>query len=337
MTDIRVTVAIPTLAADSALAECLESLALQTGIGVEIVVVDNSGQGLVRRKGLAGGSVRVIENQRNEGFGAAINAVCRSSEAPYVAALNDDAVVKRGWAAALVEAAESDARVGMCASRILLAGSGALDSAGMLIARDGSSKQRGHGLPADSFPAREEVLFPSGCAALYRRAMLNEIGGFDEDFFLYCEDTDLGLRAQRAGWRCLYVPDAVVEHRYSYSAGRASARKAFYVERNRLFVLAKNFPLRLAPGALLAALARYFWHVWYTMRGRGAAAKYQSDGGSALELAWLTVRAHWALIANWRSLCEKRRRIRKTAKIGDREFIVLLRRHAITVREVAAI
>jgi len=337
LTEISVTVAVPTLAADSALAECLAALATETGVGVEVVVVDNSGQGLVRRKGLAGDGVRIIENRRNQGFGAAINAVYHASSAPFIAALNDDAVVRPGWAEALVNAAVQEERVGMCASRILLSGSGTLDSAGMLIARDASSKQRGHGKQASTFPAREEVLFPSGCAALYRRAMLDEIGGFDEDFFLYCEDTDLGLRAQWAGWRCLYVPEAIVEHRYSHSAGRASALKAYYVERNRLFVLMKNYPARLVPGALLAALARYFWHTWYILRRRGTAAKYRSNGGSAIELAWFTMRAHWAVIANCRRLRRKRRRVRESARIGGREFIALLRRHAITVKEVAAL
>ncbi len=337
MAEPRVTVAIPTLAADSALIECLESLSVHAARDVEVVVVDNSGQGLVGKKGLARGSVRVIENRCNEGFGAAINAVYRASGAPYVAALNDDAVVRPGWAEALVEAAERDAGVGMCASRILLSGSGALDSAGMLIARDASSKQRGHALAASAFDTKEDVLFPSGCAALYRRAMLDEIGGFDEDFFLYCEDTDLGLRAQWAGWRCIYVPEAVVEHRYSHSAGRASALKAYYVERNRLFVLAKNYPANLVPGALCATVARYFWHAWFLMGRRGAAAKYRHDGGSAFALVWFAARAHLAVLANWTSLRRKRRRILESARIGSREFRALLGRHSITVKEVAAI
>ena len=73
--------------------------------------------------------------------------------------------------------------------------------------------------------------------------MLDEIGGFDEDFFLYCEDTDLGLRARWAGWKCWYAPKAIVYHHYSHTAGRATPLKAFYVERNRLFLLVKNFPL----------------------------------------------------------------------------------------------
>ena len=137
---------------------------------------------------------------------------------------------------------------------------------GMLICRDASSKQRGHGRPPEDFPVTEEALLPSGSAALYRRAMLEEIGGFDGSFFLYCEDTDLGLRARWAGWKCLYVPEAVVEHHYSHSAGRASPLKAYYVERNRLFVLAKNFPLGMLLAAPWVSLARYLWHAWYMLR-----------------------------------------------------------------------
>ena len=115
---------------------------------------------------------------------------------------------------------------GMCASQVRLFGEHRLDSAGMLVARDGSSKQRGNGRPPEDFPVAEETLFPSGSAALYRRAMLDAIGAFDSRFFLYCEDTDLGLRARWAGWKCLYVPEAVVEHHYSHSAGARIAAES---------------------------------------------------------------------------------------------------------------
>src|SRR5260370_21202229 len=80
---------------------------------------------------------------------------------------------------------------------------GRLDSAGMLVCPDGSSKQCGHLESPDKFPRRRHALLPSGCAALYRREMLDEIGLFDESFFLYCEDTDLGLRARWAAWECV--------------------------------------------------------------------------------------------------------------------------------------
>jgi Predicted glycosyltransferases len=188
-------------------------------------------------------NTRVIENDRNRGFGGACNQAFEASAAPFVATLNDDAAACPGWLGALLQALESRPDAGMCASRVLLGEGERIDSAGMLIASDGSSKQRGHQAPPPAFASAEEVLLPSGSAALYRRRMLDQIGAFDEDFFLYCEDTDLGLRARWAGWNCVYSPDAVVRHVYSHSSGRASALKAYYVERNRLFVILKRFPV----------------------------------------------------------------------------------------------
>ena len=140
--------------------------------------------------------------------------------------------------------AEADPRVGMCASKILTYDDPrVIDSVGLLLFRDGLGRGRGR-LQRDvgAFNKPEDVLLPSGCAALYRRAMLDEIGLFDEAFFMYCEDVDLGLRGRVAGWRCRFVPDAVVRHRYSASAGRYSLRKVFLVERNRIWVMVKYFP-----------------------------------------------------------------------------------------------
>ena len=167
--------------------------------------------------------------------------------------------------------------------------------------------------------------------------MLDEIGGFDEDFFLYSEDTDLGLRARWAGWKCLYVPEAVVDHRYSHSAGRVSPLKAYLVERNRLFVVVKNFPASALAGAKLAALARYAWHIVSILRGRGAAAQFHAEGNGAWRLALFVLRAHLALLAAWPDLWRKRRKIRRTAKIAPAEFRRLLRKHSISPKEVAAL
>jgi hypothetical protein len=153
--DILVSVVIPTLAADSRLAECLESLDRQTRRDFEVIVVDNSGQGLVRNRGVGAG-VRVIENGRNNGFGAAVNQGFASSTAPYLATLNDDAVVHPRWLEALLAAIERRPDAGMCASQVRLFGEHRLDSAGMLVARDGSSKQRGNGRPPEDFPVPEE-------------------------------------------------------------------------------------------------------------------------------------------------------------------------------------
>jgi GT2 family glycosyltransferase len=332
--DFLVTVVIPTLSADARLLECVQSLSRQTKQDLEVIVVDNSGSGLVRKHGIAAG-VRVIENARNAGFGAAINQGLRASTSPYVATLNDDAVAHPQWIERLVTALEQRPDAGMAASQVWFFGEARLDSAGMLIARDGSSKQRGHGRCPEDFPVCEEVLMPSGSAALYRRSMLEEIGGFDDHFFLYCEDTDLGLRARWAGWKCLYVPEAVVEHHYSHSAGRASGLKAYYVERNRLFVLVKNFPGAMLLAAPFVTLARYWWHACFLLSGRGAAARFRAEGNAGPKMLWYVLRAHAALIGNLGRLWRQRRQIRSRARITPAVFRHLLRGHAISARRVA--
>jgi len=327
-------VVIPTLSAGPRLLECVESLSRQTRRDFEVIVVDNSGQGLVRRNRTAPGA-RIIENSRNAGFGGAVNQGWRASPTPYVATLNDDAVAHPNWLDAMVRALDSRPDAGMCASQVRFFGEPRLDSAGMLVAADGSSKQRGFGRPPEDFPVAEETLFPSGSAALYRRTMLEELGGFDDGFFLYCEDTDLGLRARWAGWKCLYVPAAVVEHHYSHSAGHASGLKAYYVERNRLFVLAKNFPGRLLLAAPLVSLARYLWHAWYILKGQGSAARFRAEGNAGPKMIWYVVRAHAALLVNGPRLWRQRRAIRAGARITPAIFRHLLRGHSISARRLA--
>ncbi len=314
----------------------MQSLSRQTKPDLEVVIIDNSGRGLVRRNGTAPGA-RVIENAHNAGFGAAINQGFHASTSPYLATLNDDAVAHPDWLAELVGALEARPDAGMCASQVRLFGEPRLDSAGMLVARDGSSKQRGHGRLPEDFPVAEEVLLASGSSALYRRSMLEDIGGFDDAFFLYCEDTDLGLRARWAGWKCLYVPTAVVEHHYSHSAGRASPVKAYFVERNRLFVLVKNFPGRMLMAAPFVALSRYLWHAWYILKGEGSAARFRAEGNAGPRMVWYVVRAHAALLGNLGRLWRQRREIRRRARITPAIFRHLLRSHAISARRMAAL
>ena len=327
---------IPTLAADSRLRDCVESLGRQTCHDFELIIADNSGKGLVRRNGIAPG-VRVLENGRNLGFGAAINEAIHASRSTYVATLNDDAIAHTGWLEALVTAIGRRPDVGMCASQVRFFGEQRLDSAGMLVCGDGSSKQRGHSKPPEDFPVAEETLFPSGSAALYRREMLEAIGAFDDSFFLYCEDTDLGLRGRWAGWKCLYVPEAVVEHHYSHSAGRASPLKAYYVERNRLFVLAKNFPASMLLAAPWVTCERYFWHACYLLAGRGSAARFRADGHAGLKMPWYVIRAHLALLGQVGRLWRERRAIRARARITPAVFRRLIHSHSISPRKVAAL
>jgi hypothetical protein len=133
------------------------------------------------------------------------------------------------------------------------------------------------------------------------------------------------------------VPGAAVTHRYSHSACRASSLKAYLVERNRLSLAVKNFPLAELLAAPVAALRRYFWHAVFMMRGRGAAAEYRSGGASAWRLVWLVLRAHGSVAANWPRLWRKRRAIQNSAAVTPGEFRALLARFSISPREVASL
>ena len=333
MPDFIATVVIPTLVAGETLAECLRSLERQTLPRFEVVVVDNSGSGLVRKGSFRG--ITIIEMKENVGFGAAINAAYAASTAPYLATLNDDAVACPEWLSSLVSTLERNPQAGLCASQVCLHGEALLDSAGMLICADGSSKQRGHRRSPAEFSKPELVLMPSASAALYRRTMLEQVGPFDGDFFLYCEDTDLGLRAARGGWQCLYVPEAVVHHRYSHSAGRFSPLKAYFVERNRIFVAVKNFPLGTLALTPFVAASRYWWHLVSIFRGSGTAAQFHSEGNGGWRLAWFVCKAHFAVLREADTLWRKRQAVLRSSKLTEAEFSALLTRYSISARHVA--
>jgi len=317
--------------------ESIESLRGQTYRNLRIVIVDNSGCEKVAASWPASiprDGVTILHPGSNIGFGAAVNRAYKEAPCDFLAVLNDDAAAGPDWIAALVDALTRTENAGSAASQVKLHGAaGKLDSAGMLIAADGTSKQRGHGEPSISFSIEEEVLLASGSASMYRAKMLDETGGFDDDYFLYCEDTDLGLRARWAGWTCLYVPGAVVAHRYSHSAGRASKLKAYYVERNRLFTVIKNFPAGRLLTAPFATLVRYWHHLRAMRAGHGAAAHARTDGTSPLTLVALVVKAHLAALANLPALISKRRAIRK--RIDNTTFNAALDRHSISVEKVA--
>jgi GT2 family glycosyltransferase len=219
------------------LAGCLPPLFAQTFTDFTVVVVDNgSTDGSVAFVRQRFPQVQLIENRVNLGFAAANNQAIRATQSEFVALLNNDTQVDRTWLAALVNALRADPGCGMAAAKMLLADQpGVIDSAGIAIDRTGLA----WGI-TESGP--HEIFGPSGGAALYRRAMLDEIGLLDEDFFAYLEDVDLAWRAQWAGWRAVYVPEAVVLHRHSATSNRIPHLKSRLLGRNKIWLLAKNYP-----------------------------------------------------------------------------------------------
>ncbi|BCX02404.1 MAG: glycosyl transferase [Candidatus Roseilinea sp.] len=241
------------------LPDCLAALRVQTFRDFEIIVVDNASSDGSAEWLAAQPDVRVIRNERNLGFAAACNQGIRASDAPFVALLNDDTQPDPQWLEALVRAMQhpqsliahpQSLRVGACASLMLFADRpSVVQSAGIAMDRAAIAWDRLRGCPADSAEVQRpcEVFGASGGACLYRRAMLDEIGLFDERFFAYLEDVDLAWRAQRAGWRCLYVPQARVLHYTSATSGEGSAFKNRLLGRNKVWLAVKNARLRDVP------------------------------------------------------------------------------------------
>ncbi len=319
-------------------AECLDSLLAQTYPRVELIVVDNASTDrsvpLIRER--YGERVRLIVNEANLGFAAGNNVGISAARGAHVLLINNDAVAEPGWVDALVREAEADPRVGMCASKIVTYDDPrVIDSAGLLLFRDGLGRGRGR-LERDvgSFNKPEDVLLPSGCAALYRRTMLDQIGVFDEEFFMYCDDVDLGLRGRVAGWRCRFVPDAVVRHRYSASAGRYSLRKVFLVERNRMWVMIKYFPWTAVALSPFWTALRLGWHGYAAWRGRGGAGR-ALESGSAWALMWTVACAYGAASRGVVGMWRKRRVLARSRRISWLEFHGWLRYYGVSAREVA--
>jgi len=219
---------------------CLASLQAQQGVAFETIVVDNgSSDGSPAVAEEFGATV--IRNAENRGFCAANNQGIAAARGEFVALLNNDAEADPGWLAALVRACSKAPGIGMAASKVLVwEDPGRIDKVGHLIFPDGQNRGRGAGaIDHGQFDREEEVLWPDGCAALYRKSMLDAIGGFDEDFFAYGDDAELGLRARIAGWRCVYAPDAVVRHHRGSTMGKGSAARLELIERNRVLLALK--------------------------------------------------------------------------------------------------
>jgi GT2 family glycosyltransferase len=228
------------------LAECLPPLLAQTFTDFEVILVDNgSTDGSAAWVQTHFPCVRIIRNPTNLGFAPANNQAIRATQAEFIALLNNDTRAAPEWLQTLVQVMCADPQIGMVASKILLADNpDTVDSAGIAIDRAGIAWGLGGGepdRPVEPAPV-VEVFGASGGAAFYRRAMLDEIGLLDEDFFAYLEDVDLAWRAQWAGWRCVYAPAAVVLHHHSATSARIPELKSRLLGRNKIWLLAKNYP-----------------------------------------------------------------------------------------------
>ena len=257
------------------LERCLSAVLAQTCLSFEVVLVDNASTDdsveLVARRFP---EVQIIQNEKNLGFAAGNNIGIRATSGEVVATLNNDTQADPRWLEELVAAMQGREMVGMAASKMLFAhrpevinSTGiCLDSAG--IAWD----RRGGELDAMDESSPTEVFGPCAGAALYRRAMLDRVGLFDEDFFCYLEDVDLAWRARLMGWRCLYIPTARVYHVHSGTGQEGSPFKNYLLGRNKVWTIVKNYPSPALFLFLPIILAYDLGSIPYTLLARGDAS-----------------------------------------------------------------
>lgn len=317
---------------------CLGSLRRQTLPAVEIVLVDNGSRDgsvdLVRHR--FGNAVRVITLAENVGYAAGLNAGIRAARGRYLLALNSDTEVAPDALQYLVSRADSWPDTGMFAPKILAFDRrDVLDNVGHLLFPDGLSRGRGRlEIDRGQYDREEEIILPSGCAVLLRRAMLSDVGLFDPDLFAYCDDTDLGLRGRLKGWRCRTVPAAVVYHKYSAASAAYSPLKAFLVERNRAWVALKCLPAPLLVVSPLFTALRLGAQAWGALSGRGAAGRF-THAHSAWTLVTVLLRAYAAAARGAPAAWSKRREVQRTRRISTWQAVDWLRRYGMSVREVA--
>lgn len=318
------------------LAECLDSLAAQTFRDFETILVDNgSRDGSIAFVQERYPAVKIIPLVENTGFARGNNIGFAAAQGEYLVTLNNDTRVDPRWLEILVRTADDYPLAGMVASRICVYDEpDRLDSIGVAVCRDGMSRAafRHRSFSELGFTGVREIFFPSACAALYRRGMIDEIGGFDDDFFAYCEDTDLGLRGRLAGWKAVAALEAIVLHKYSGTGGAFSPLKLYLVERNHHWAALKSFPAGILLLLPFWSLVRYLFQAQLVFQSRGAGSQFRAASPTQLILA--LQRGMIDALRGLPRILRQRRHIMATRRLSSGEMRQLLDDYRLTFREL---
>ena len=305
---VKIAVVIVNWNGADCLPECLRSVAGQERRPDRVIVVDNgSGDGSLDQALRQFPGVEPIRLGTNIGFAAANNVALRAcSDCDWVALLNADAFPAPSWLAALAAAAERNPGYAAFASQLRSATHGDfLDGCGDVYHVSGLAWRAGHGTPLPTPRSPCDVFSACAAAALYRREALMEIGGFDERYFCYFEDVDVGFRLRLRGYGCLYVPDAVARHVGSASSGKGSDFSTYHGHRNLVWTFFKNMPPTLLAVYLPQHLLLNVLSVlWFSARGQARAI----------------LRAKWDALCGLPAVLRERRGVQRERQIGARDL-----------------
>ena len=264
------------------LPDCLEAVFSQTRAPDEVIVIDNgSDDGSLAAIEKYRDNIVVIESSKNLGFAAACNLGALEAKGDWLIFLNPDAFPDTDWLDSYESAIRRNPNVVSFTGLLLSQDRCCIDGAGDVYHISGLAWRRLHGTPVSQAAAFEQQVFSAcGASSVVKREIFIAVGGFDEDFFCYMEDVDLGFRLQLLGYQCLLVPDAVARHIGSASTGIRSEFVTYHGHRNLEWTFVKNMPivilLTVLPLHLLLILVSL---VLFTLRGQGRVivrAKYDA-------------------------------------------------------------
>lgn len=304
---IRVSIIVVNYNGGPLLARCIESLVNSCQQNDEIILIDNASQdGSAEAVARQFPDITVIYSPTNLGFGAGNNLGVQHARGHYLAFLNPDAIAEQGWLDPLISTLETDPQIGLTTAKILLFDDPEhINTCGNDVHISGLSLCRGMGAGRNTFAQQQAVNAVSGAAFAMRRDLYQKLGGFDADFFLYMEDTDLSLRARLAGYRCVYVPCSIVCHKYQLRFG---PHKTFYQERNRYRMLLKclRWPtfVVLLPALLLAEVVS-----WGFVLLRDRRRLHNK------------LRAYASIVLDWHGIMEQRQSTQALRRISDQVML----------------
>ncbi|MGA9351106.1 MAG: glycosyltransferase family 2 protein [Anaerolineae bacterium] len=258
---------------------CLHSVFREAGQDCEVIVVDNGSTDgspdLIEKRFP---EVTLVRNSENRGFAAACNQGAEMAAGRVLVFLNQDTRVEPGWLLVLVRRLNEGGSVGLTTSKVLLMSQpDRIHLCGQAVHYTGLVFGRGFLSPASDMATPQEVGAVAGTSFALRREVWEELGGFDETFYMYYEETDLSWRAQLAGYKCFYVPDSVVYH--DYRPCRSNPSRLYYSMCNRYITLLKNWRgptlILLVPALLLAELIE--WGLALAYGWRGVQAKVRAN------------------------------------------------------------
>ena len=309
----KLSVVVPNFNGARFLPACFAALQAQTYPNIEVILVDDGSSDhsvTLTRQNFPW--VKVIQSPQNRGFIHALNTGIRQANGDIIVSLNNDTEVELGWAKALATALTATPQAGIAASKIRLFDQRShLHSAGDGFGSDGIPINRGVWQEDIGQFDQDQFIFGAcGGAVAYTRSMLDDIGLYDEDLFMYCEDVDLNWRAQLAGYRCIFVPQAIVYHHLSATGGGPLA--SFYTGRNTILVLIKSVPgiiWRKHLAKIVQAQLKIAYQALRAWRGEAARARLRG------QLAALFLLPRWL---------KKRRLIQTSKRVPNRYLETLL-------------